>query len=63
MVSKDEEAVPHINREVDDGEWDKVVAEKVIPNPIAATQVVQTTDLTEPGEIQFTVEKKKKVEN
>jgi len=58
LVSKDEEAVPLINTEVDDGEWDKVVAEKVIPNPIAATQVVQTTDLTEPGEIQFTVEKK-----
>jgi S-DNA-T family DNA segregation ATPase FtsK/SpoIIIE len=44
--------------EIDNGEWDKVVAEKVIPNPTIVPVETVTTDLTSGGDIQFTVEKK-----
>jgi S-DNA-T family DNA segregation ATPase FtsK/SpoIIIE len=42
----------------DDGEWDKVVEEKVIPNPVVVPVETVTTDLSDGGDIQFTVEKK-----
>lgn len=44
--------------EFEDAEWDKVVEEKVIPNPLVLPVETITTDLTSGSDIQFTVEKK-----
>ncbi|HET6991730.1 MAG TPA: DNA translocase FtsK 4TM domain-containing protein, partial [Bacteroidia bacterium] len=50
--------VPPVEDEEDDGEWDKVVEEKVIPNPVTVPVETVTTDLSSGDDIQFTVEKK-----